>query len=674
MGHVREISPKGLNIDVDHGFEPAYEVSEGKHEAVECIQDAAKKADIVYLASDPDREGEAIAFSVYELLDKKSQKKCKRVKYNEITKKAILEAIANAGEIDMNLVNAQKARQVLDRLVGYKVSPLVWNRVAKGTSAGRVQSIALKLICDRQKEIEDFKSAKYWFVDALLKCKNGQFWARVVPPKAKGAKSKVSQEKQDIANRKGAKGEAVQEKQDVPDGQDAKEVKEVRDNRFLSKPDAEKAFSGINSSSFELSNIEKSQRQIKPSPPFDTNSLQVACSSIYKWKADRTMQCAQSLFQAGMISYHRTDSFNIAAEPLEEIRKLIETEHGKQYLSKSVNVYSKKSKVTAQEAHECIRPTHMNEEGDNLDGDDQKLYKLIRDRFIACQMEPMTVDMVAYTVKASCGETLVASGQTMLFDGFFKVWKHTKVDEQTLPAATKGEKLSLEDSKLTEKETEPPDRYNDGSLVKKMEKEGVGRPSTWSSIIKTLEGKGYIKHDKNAIVPELIGVRINEYLSPTFKDFFMDIRFTAGLEDDLDEITKGKTDFLTVVSKVYAKLSEEIKAAKGVEKELKGMGVKCSVCKKGEIVEKFGKNGVFYACGGYPECNAIYNLADNGAFSLREKRPPPKKVGRDCPKCGMPMVQRTSSYGAFVACSGYPKCRFIEKEDKPKGKTKEESK
>lgn len=625
MGHIREIPPDGLNIDVEHGFEPTYKISNGKADAVRTIRDIAKKAERIYLAADPDREGEAIANHVFDLLDASSRKKCQRITYTEITKKAIMDAIAKARDIDMNLVNAQKARQVLDRLIGYKCSPCAWRAVGKGTSAGRVQSIALKLICDRQKEIDDFKPVTYWLVDALLKCTNGSFWAKVL----------------------------------VPDN---------KENRFLDKSKATKAFEGIKKSTFDLANVEKTQRKNNPNPPFDTNSLQVAASSIMKWKADRTMSMAQKLFEAGKISYHRTDSFSIAQEAMDAVRGFVKSEHGDKYLPSKPNVYAKKSKVAAQEAHECIRPTHIEDEGFDIDDDEQKLYRLIRDRFIACQMAPMLVNAVTYTVKASCGEKLVATGQSIAFDGFSKVWKHIKIDEQTLPQAEKGEKLTLDDSKMTEKKTEPPDRYNDGSLVKKMEKEGVGRPSTWASIIRTLESKNYVSHDKTAIVPLPIGVNLNNFLSLAFKDFFMDIQFTAALEDELDNITQGKAKFVDVVSKVYDKLSDEIKDAKDVKRPEKGTGVKCPACKEGEITEKSGRFGMYFSCSRYPDCKVIYVKGDDGVFKPKEKKAPAKEVGRKCPKCGKSLVQRTSSFGAFVGCSGYPTCKFIEREEKDKGK------
>ena len=618
IGHIREIPRKGLNVDVKNGFTPNFVISSGKKDVVKKIKDLAKKADTIYLATDPDREGEAIAWHIYDLLDQKSKKKCKRSTYHEIKKAAILKSIDEAREIDWNKVNSQKARQVLDRLIGYKVSPVLWFSVGKGTSAGRVQSIALKLICDRQKEIDAFKPVTYWYVDGLLKGKNGSFWGRVIVPKTK-------------------------------------------DNRFLDKKKAEKAHDGIKSSTFTVGEVEKNEKKLNPYPPFDTNSLQQAASAIFKWKAKKTMKTAQSLYEGGFVSYIRSDSFAISEEALDEVRAMIRNDIGNDYLPTKANTYKKKGKVASQEAHECIRPTHIEDEGNSLYGDEKKLYSLIRDRFIACQMKPMIFNVSKYLVDASCGEQLITTGQVVTFDGFSKVWKYTKANEEALPEVTKGEKLQLEDSKMSEHTTKPPDRFNDGSLVKKMEKDGVGRPSTWASIISTLEDKKYIKHEKSALVPLPIGMKISDFLSPAFKDFFMDISFTASLENQLDQIESGEKDFLEVVSAVYEQLKKELKNAKA-QKVDKSTGEKCSKCKKHDIVVRFSRFGEFYACEDYKNCKTIFDKTEEG-FVPRKKKKAAKKVGRDCPKCKKPLVERTSSYGKFVACSGYPKCRFKEKNE-----------
>jgi DNA topoisomerase-1 len=625
LGHVREIPPAGMNVDIKNGFEPTFAICKGKADTVKTIKDLAKKAEKIYLATDADREGEAISWHIYDLLDKASQKKCKRVTYTEVTKQAVQRGIDDARGINMNLVNAQKARQVLDRLIGYKVSPVVWYAVAKGTSAGRVQSVALKLICERQKEIDAFKPVTYWLVDANLKCENGDFWARVVVP-------------------------------------------ESTDNRFLDEKPADNALANVKKASLVIGNVEKKQKSINPNPPFDTSSLTTACSSIFRWSAPKTMTIAQELYESGKISYHRGDSYSIAQEALDEVRKLI-AGIGPKYLPDKPSVYVKKSTVASQEAHECIRPTHVEDVGGDIGGDDKKMYDLVRDRFIACQMTPMVVSGVKYTVKASTGEELVATGQTVLFDGYSKVWKHTKIDEQTLPSVEKGESLTLIDTRKEKKQTKPPDRYNDGSLTKKMEAEGVGRPSTRAAIIKAILEKGYVERKDNALIPLPIGMAVCDFLVANFGDFFMDIGFTAQLEERIDKITRGEDDFLKVVGSVYEILKEQTNKAKKDKKTENSTGEKCPVCKKGDIVAKVNKRGIWYACGEYPDCNTVFDKTETG-FVPRKPKEPPKKTGKKCPKCGKPLVLRKSAYGEFTGCSGYPSCKFIEKdgakkEDKP---------
>jgi len=616
LGHVREIPPAGMNVDIKNGFEPKFSICKGKGDTVKTIKDLAKKAEKIYLATDPDREGEAISWHIYDLLDKASQRKCRRVTYTEVTKQAVLRGMEEARDIDMKLVNAQKARQVLDRLIGYKVSPVVWYAVAKGTSAGRVQSVALKLICERQKEIDAFKPVTYWLVDAQLKCRSGDFWARVVVPKS-------------------------------------------TDNRFLDEKAADAALANVKKASFVLGDVEKKQKSVNPNPPFDTASLTTSCSSIFKWSATKTMTVAQELYESGKISYIRSDSYNVAQEALDEARKFIAA-FGAKYLPDKPNAYAKKSTVASQEAHECIRPTHVEDEGQDLGGDHKKMYDLVRDRFIACQMTPMVVSGVKYTVKASTGEGLVAMGQTILFDGYSKVWKHTKVDEQTLPPAEKGEPLSLLDTKREKKQTKPPDRYNDGSLIKKMEAEGVGRPSTRAAIIKAIQDKGYVERKDNALVPLPIGMAVCDFLQANFGDFFMDVGFTAHLEERIDKITGGEEDFLGVVGSVYEILKEQTSKAKKEKKTGSSTGEKCPVCKKGDIVAKINKRGVWYACGEYPDCNTVFDKTETG-FVPRKPKVPAKKTGKDCPKCGKPLLLRKSAFGEFIGCGGYPACRYLEK-------------
>lgn len=630
VGHIREIPQKGLNIDVKNNFEPTYQIIKGKGETVQKIKDFAEKADTIYLATDFDREGEAIAWHIYEMLPKKNQSKCVRVTFNEITQKAVLSAIAKPREIDQNLVNAQKARQILDRLIGYKVSPVLWYKAhISGSSAGRVQSIALKLVCERQKEIDAFKPEDFWFVEALLKGNKGSFWAKVV-------------------------------------------TKE-KDNRYLDEKLATKDFEDLKKARYKVASIEREEKKINPQPPFDTNGLQTTCASVFGWSLSKSKVLAQSLYESGHLTYIRSDSYNIAEEALDSVRKFIKEGSASEYLPAKPNVYQKKSSAASQEAHECIRPTHIEDEGNDIEEhDQQKMYKLVRDRFIACQMTPMIVDAVTYTIKTDTKHTLIAKGQTIKFDGWFKAYKYSKTKEEILPDVEEKEELKLEDIKKTKHSTQPPARYNEGSLAKKMESEGVGRPSTRDSIITAIQKKGYVEKEKGAgkkgLVATPLGMNIYEYLNPHFKDFFMDIKYTSALENDLDEIAEGKKTFLDVLNAVYTVLTTHIKEAGGEEKtasENKSTGKKCTACKKGEITEKKGRFGTFFSCSNYPECKTIYVQNEDGEFTIKQKKEV-KKIGRKCPECekrgkDSELVERKNKEGsAFIGCSSYPKCRYSE--------------
>lgn len=629
VGHIRSIPKKGMNIDIKGGFIPTYEVSSDKKDVVKKIKEEAKKAEKIYLATDPDREGAAIAFSIYEILDKADQKKCVRVSFDEITKKAVTTAIANASPMEehMDLINAAKARQVLDRLIGYKISPLLWFKVGTGTSAGRVQSIALKFISAREKEIQAFVPQDYWFLEANLACDNGSFWAKVVT--------------------------------------------KDKDNKYLDEKIAAADLEKLKKASYKIENIEKAERQTKPNPPFDTSSLQTACSSLFGWGAKKTASLSQTLYEQGRITYIRTDSFNISEDAMTEVRGLIKSEYSDKYLASTPQKYSKKSKSASQEAHECIRPTHCDDLGDDVsDSDAKKLYKLIRDRFFACQMSPMVVNTVAYTTKASTGHTLISRGQAIKFDGWSKVYKYSKTKEETLPDTKEGETLKLEDIKKTKHTTEPPGRYNEGSLIKKMESEGVGRPSTYASILDAIQKKGYVekaKSGKGALAPTDLGMKIFDYLDPKFsKDFFMDVAFTAAMEDDLDEIAQGRKTYLDVVQKVYDIMLDEIKKAE-VEggdkpKNYKATDQSCLVCEKGLIVERGGKFGKFFSCDQYPKCKSIFVLGEDGKFKVKEakSKSPAEKTGQKCTVCKKgDIVKRTGQYGDFFACNAFPKCKAV---------------
>ncbi len=629
VGHVTELPRRGLNIDVKDGFKPTYQISNDRKDVVRKIKAAAKKSDEIILATDPDREGEAIANSIYELLTKADQAKCVRITFDSVTKKAVLAAMKKKREINHDLVDAAKARQVLDRLIGYKVSPELWFNVASGTSAGRVQSIALKFVCERHKEIVAFVPEDFWFVDALLKGKNEEFWARVVTKN--------------------------------------------KENRFVKGALATSTFEELKEAKFKVDKVEKKRQKKSPFPPFDTASLNATCSSILGWNLGRSKKVSQSLYTTGKITYIRTDSYNISDDAMTEVRGLIKKASAK-HLPDSPRKYHKKSGAAAQEAHECIRPTDVYYKGDDLSSEEQKMYKLIRDRFIASQMKDMLVDLVSYHIKTDKKHKLLAKGQSIAFDGWHKVYKYSKTKEEILPVVSEGEGLNLKDTKKDKHTTKPPPRFKEGSLLTKMEKEGVGRPSTWPSIIKAIQDKGYVEHEKGSnsgFVAKDLGMKVFDYLNPNFKDFFMDVKFTSQLEDEIHSVARGEQTFLELVQKTYDILVAELKRlkaegkAKG-ESKFESTGEKCPKCKKGEILKKFGKYGEFYACEDYKNCKTVCVQQEDGTFQAKQKKVV-KKVGRKCPDCekakrkGELLYRENKKSGSkFIGCNGYPTCKYTE--------------
>ncbi len=628
VGHIRGIPKKGLNIDVKNNFAPTFEISADKKKVVKELKEAASKADLILLATDKDREGEAIAWHIYDLLNQECKKKCKRVTFDSITKDAVLKGINNQRDIDMDQVHAQQARQILDRLVGYKISPVLWFSVGSGTSAGRVQSIALKFICQREKEIIDFKPTDFWYIDALLQSKNGDFWAKVVT--------------------------------------------KDKDNRYLDEQLSKNDLEKLNKSKFSVEAIDLKEKKTNAYAPFDTSSMLQAATSNFGWSVKKATMLAQKLYESGLCSYIRTDSFNISDEAMTEVRNYIEKTIDKTYLPSQPNVYKKKSKASAQEAHECIRPTHCDNTGSLIeDTDEKKLYELIRSRFIACQMKPMIMDTVSYTIKADCGNILVAKGQTIKFDGWSKVYKYTNTQETELPIVKEGEGLDLKDIKMTKHTTQPPSRYNEASLVKKMESEGVGRPSTYSSIMESIQKRGYVEKikGKGALGSSELGMKVFDFLELNFKDFFMDIGFTASMEDDLSHIADGDKDYLSVIQSIYEILQEEVKKVKTNDKNAQKnedatTGEKCKVCEEGFIVKRHGKFGDFFACNKYPTCKTAYLEIEEGQFKIKEKKVS-KSTGNPCPECkkkGMKgeLLERSNKRdgSVFFGCSLYPKCRY----------------
>jgi len=604
-----------------NNFEPRFTNLPRKSAVITKLKSLASKATQVILATDPDREGEAISWHIYELLPAKDKKKCVRVTFNEIRKKAILGALAKPRSIDDNLVRAQKARQVLDRLIGYTISPLVWGSVCNGTSAGRVQSIALRLICERQKEVNAFISEDYWYIDSLLGCKTGEFKARVITPE--------------------------------------------KDNRYKDEKQAISDYQKLLKAKYTAEKIERRVKSTRPYPPFDTTGMQKACSVLFGWSASNTMRVAQAIYEVGASTYIRSDSYNISKEAVDEARDYIKGV-GKNYLPDKPNLYKKKSSAASQEAHECIRPTHVGDACPQLGGNEKRLYDLIRARFIACQMSPMLVDTVTYHISTDTSHKLIARGQVMKFDGWFRAYPYSQVKDAILPEVTEGEILTLKNLDMSKHSTQPPPRYNDGSLVEKMEEEGIGRPSTRASILKAIQNKGYVDKEGKAFIPTELGMRISDYLTPNFKDFFMDLKFTAGLEEDLDLIADNKKSYMDVVKSVYDVLLKEVKKARDSTPKKKAIetGIKCPECSNGNVVEKMSRYGKFFCCSSWPKCEAILVKDENGKFILKGSNKAEKVYGPDsCPKCGGKMVLRSGRLGKFYGCEAYPKCRSMRKED-----------
>ena len=640
VGHIRDLPAKKLGVDVQNGFTPEYITIRGKGEVIKKIQTEAKKTDAIYLAADPDREGEAICWHIAETL-KNVKKPIYRVTYNEITKAAILTAMENPSEIDQRLVDSQQARRVLDRLVGYQISPILWRNVKPGLSAGRVQSVAVRLICEREAEIEAFVPQEYWTVTASLTGKN--------PPSFNAKLLQIGTEKGTIST------------YGFP-------IDETRANAIVD--DAKTKL-------FIVKDIKQQERKRRPVPSFITSTLQQEAARKLGFTAKRAMAVAQQLYEGlnvgsqgavGLITYMRTDSTRVAEEALEEARRYIKKTYGADYLPKSAVRY--RSKGGAQDAHEAIRPTSVNRTPQSLKSylspEQYRLYDLIWKRFIASQMNPAVLDVT--TIDISAEKYLFrATGSVLKFDGFMRLYLEGRDDNSTeatrddeadaiLPVLEIGEQLDLR--KLTPKQhyTQPPPRYTEATLVKALEEKEIGRPSTYAAIISTIQDREYVVKEKRRFQPTDMGKLVNQLLIRGFPDI-LDTQFTAKLENQLDEIAEGKSDWVGVLSAFYKPFTHALEAApdvmyearKDMEEESDEVCDKCS----GKMVIKWGRYGRFLGCSNYPECRNIKRLTE-------EEEPPPEEEPTDetCDKCGSPMVIKTSRAGAkFLACTGYPKCK-----------------
>jgi DNA topoisomerase-1 len=628
-GHVRDL-PKGeLGIDTEKNFEPKYIIPAKARKTISALKKEIVNSDSVILATDEDREGEAIAWHLSEALKLrelkvKSQKlKVERIVFHEITKGAIENALENPRDINMDLVDAQQARRILDRLVGYKLSPFLWKKVVRGLSAGRVQSVAVRLIVEREREIQKFKPKKFWSVQALL------------------SQTKIHDD--DNNNKKTFIAQLH-----------AKDGKTLDKLAIENKKEADEILAELKDAHWKVGNVEQKEHRRNPLPPFITSTLQRTAWNNLGYSAKRTMMLAQNLYERGLITYHRTDSFNIAQSAVSGARNFIEAQLGKNYLPQTPRIYKTKIK-SAQEAHEAIRPTNPDQMPTKLklEGPQKKLYTLIWQRFIASQMTPANFYSTTVDISTGTSYSFRATGQVMQFDGFLKVYP-TKTKEEFLPELKKGEELSLKKLKANQHFTKPPARYNEASLIKALETHGIGRPSTYAGIISTIQERNYAqKNEQKRLEPNEIGFLVNDLLVEHFPQI-VDIDFTAKIELHLDHVAQGKEKWQELIGEFYGpfakKLDEKYKKVEKVSTEV-ATDRKCAECGK-PLVEKFGRFGKFLACSGFPECRHTEPLYKNKSAA--------EDLGVHCPKCaeGKIVERRTRKGKVFYGCSRYPDCDF----------------
>lgn len=609
-GHIRDLPKSELGVDPENNFKVKYIVPMKAKKNVTLLKKESEKADIIFLATDPDREGEAISWHLIEAL-KLEGKPYKRITFHEITKEAIDISLKHPSAIDINLVNAQQARRVLDRIVGYKLSPFLWKKVAKKLSAGRVQSIAVRLIVDREREIQNFVTEEYWSIAAELE-KNEKFLADLTKFKDK------SIGKQDIKT----------------------------------KEDAEKIKLELEKAEYTVTKIEKKDLFKHPLPPFTTSTLQQEASKKLGYPSKFTMSVAQSLYEKGAITYHRTDSLNLSEQSLSNAKTFIESEYGPNYYPETTRKF--KAKGRAQEAHEAIRPTNVEITPEKFSGDEKqkKLYKLIWTRFVACQMRDAIFASAKAIINTNNEYTLQASGLNLKFDGFLKAYP-MKSTERNIPNLQEGDKPDLIQIKEEQHFTQPPARYSEASLIKEMEENEIGRPATYAATISTIQERNYTqKNEDKRFFPTEIGFAVIDLLKEHFPNI-VDIKFTAKMEKDLDQVARGKQDWIENLRKFYDpfmenlnKKYEEVKQAI-VEQEISEKT--CPKCGK-NLVVKMGRFGKFLACPGYPDCKHIESLEKNQ----------PKKTGITCPKCNQAEIieKRTKKGKIFYACPNWPDCDF----------------
>ena len=617
-GHVRDLPRSKLGIDVSNNFEPAYIIPVKARKRVGELKKIASKATEIILASDEDREGEAIAWHIANILDIKD---AKRIVFHEITKTAINEALANPRKIEMNLVDAQQARRILDRLVGYELSPFLWRKFYRGLSAGRVQSVAVRLIADREKEIQAFQPQEYWSLSAFLNRKKEQ--------------EKIF--------------EAYFYKKDS---------KTLDKLEIKNKEESDQILKDLGDAEYKVASVESKEAKRLPGAPFTTSSLQQESSNKLGYSAKQTMMLAQQLYEAGHISYMRTDSVNLSHDSLTSAKNFIDSNYGKGYSLDEPRKFKNKAKG-AQEAHEAIRPTSPTRTPesmkDSLDSKQYKVYDLIWRRFIACQMQPAVFDSTTADISAK-NFIFRANGSVMKFDGWLKIYP-SKFTENILPALSENEILNLKELKPEQHFTEPPPRYNEASLIKAMEEYGIGRPSTYAPTIATIQARNYVtKNEQRRFAPTETGNMVNDLLVTHFPQI-VDINFTAKMEEDLDRIAEGQVKWVPIIKEFYEPFHENL-MKKEIEVEKRNMEEKtdevCPNCGKPMII-KPGRFGKFMACSGFPECKTAKPIKN-----------PAREVGMKCPKCaefspeeiGDVVMKKTRKGRVFYGCSRYPKCDY----------------
>lgn len=616
VGHVRDLPKSKMGIDVDNNYEPYYITIRGKGPVIKELKKESKKAKKVLLATDPDREGEAISWHLSHILSIDEEENC-RIEFNEITKTAIKNAVKKPRKINKHLVDAQQARRMLDRLVGYSISPLLWRKIRKGLSAGRVQSVATKIICDREKEIQAFIPKEYWSIIANLRTQdNGKSFDAKFYGTTEG-------------------------KMDIED-----------------KATVESLIAKLDNDGYRVSSVKRKEKKRNPYPPFTTSSLQQEAANRLGYTTKKTMSIAQQLYEGidiegegtvGLITYIRTDSTRISDEAQKNAKKYILENYAEEYISESEKQY--KTKKDAQDAHEAIRPTSVYRSPDqvknSLKKDQYQLYKLIWERFLASQMKAAIYDTYSVEIQNN-GLVFKASGSKLVFDGFLKVYTYAAVSDNEIPDVIKEQRLLLDQIDSKQHFTQPPPRFTEASLVKELEEKSIGRPSTYAPIISTILSRGYIERENKSLKPTELGIIVTDLLVEYFPDI-VDVYFTAELEQQLDKIEENKLDWIKVIDDFFKPFhvtlkhaEEEIKKIELVEEETDEI---CEACGKNMVI-KYGKYGKFLACSGYPECE--------------HTRPIVHKIGVACPRCGGDLVERRSKKGRlFYGCGSFPACNFM---------------